>query len=110
MIRYKPIDTYTLGDFRDAITYTKLMARSGATCEERAKAKIATAFCEMMDLLEPQWYVAAHKRLIEQAKSIGVQELPVGNIGFSSVSDIHLTFEQMMLDLSHKPLTRQDPQ
>jgi len=110
MIRYKDIDQYSVIDFRDAITFTKLMARSASSFEERAKAEVAAAFCDMMNLIEPNWYVAAHQNLIDQAKARGLTELPVGDIGFSSISDIKLTFEDMLIGMKAQQIQKPDPQ
>lgn len=108
MIYLKDIELYRISDFNDAITYTRLLAHSSRDHHERARAKVACAYIDMMDLLSPGWRNVAYETLISNYKKANLTEIPSGNVGFDSVSDIKLTFSNFVINPDH--LSRVDRQ
>lgn len=50
-----PRREFSLEHLRDAITFTKLLSRSSNDLALRYRSKMAIAYCEMMDVIEPSW-------------------------------------------------------
>jgi len=101
--RSKPIAQYTLEDFNDAITYTKLLAMDAPEYAVRANAKLASAYVDMMDLVEPGWRQIVYEQLIQTAKQKGVRNIEVGNVGFEASGKLSLSTDTVLIGLNDSP-------
>jgi len=96
--RTKSLSSYSLSDFNDAITYTKLLAVDAPDYKTRANAKLASAYIDMMDLVEPGWRQIAFEQLKANALKKGVRNIEVGNIGFEASGHLTLSTDNVLID------------
>jgi len=96
-IRTKAISRYSMQDFNDAITYTKLLAVDAPDYSTRANAKLASAYVDMMDLIEPGWRQVAFMQLKANAQKKGVKSIEVGNVGFEAIGNIRLSTDTVLV-------------
>lgn len=97
------LDDYDLSYFNDSVTYTRLLARSATDPSVRARAKVAVAFCDMMDIVEPGWRAIALQNLKDAFSSAGLEVIPVGDIGLNTLFDIQLGIHGVTVKRTRHP-------